>query len=326
MILMGYWNLICDLMFLLKNHLILIGSDFQKSKKGVHDMRNMKKTFATLLAFSVITVAAFGSCITAYASNAIPSRDTEPVCTTPGGVYVYGRYWGIKDFCSSEQYITRDFPVEYLMAIDAAGITNEMGDYEKCVRINNYLCAVAENGVFDVLSRTKPRPEGDNFPVSDGLDLIQYGKGVCHNYADAFTTMATMLGIENGGCSSVSMNHTWNYVVIDGVTYYVDVTWNDMVTYVNGVELTDSTNKNRYLMATELWEDHKASDIVYELDDRYAEDIEAEWAAKDAEWAAIIDAFMKDPEGYFEYLDEVNPDAKTYVWDPETCMWRVLQQ
>lgn len=86
---MSYWNLICDLMFLLKNHLVLIGSDFQKSKKGVYDMKNMRKKLAALLVFFVVTVTAMGSGIMAHAESgrifsthgecAVFSHDTEQV-------------------------------------------------------------------------------------------------------------------------------------------------------------------------------------------------------------------------------------------------------
>lgn len=167
--------------------------------------------------------------------------DSIPTGMTPGGVIVYGYYHDDSKFWSAA--CTEEYPQEYLLAIDAAGITNEMSDYEKCVCINNYLCAITEYGYAETQdSRLIP------YGVI-GLDIFQYGKGVCNAYADAFQTMTSMVGIPCYVIRSESLNHAWNGVIIDGISYFVDVTWND------------SLNCNYYLMSTTLWDDHIARDI-----------------------------------------------------------------
>ena len=155
------------------------------------------------------------------------------VTTTPGGVFIYGCY---VDMWNNR---TLEFPTEYLLAIDTAGVTNEMSDYEKCVHINDYLCAAIDYG----------GPESTYKNMHIGLRAIQGGKGVCMDYAKAFQTMTSMLGIKSYTYSSDVLNHSWNAVVIDGTLYFIDTTWND------------SLNNNKYLMSTELWADHNAVDI-----------------------------------------------------------------
>lgn len=214
-------------------------------------MKTMKKKLMTLITSVMTLIMVFGSGITIYAMGDQSKDGRVPVAVTPGGVSIYGCYYvgNGSDFLSVH---TVDFPVEYLLAIDAAGITNEMSDYEKCVRINDYLCAVAEYGRPEV-SWTSVRYDGTVIMYGAegvGLSLLQYGKGVCAGYSDAFQTMTSMLGMESYVYGSKSLNHGWNAVVIDGVTYFVDVTWNDYL------------NSNTYLMSTELWSDHSAADIT----------------------------------------------------------------
>jgi transglutaminase-like putative cysteine protease len=68
----------------------------------------------------------------------------------------------------------------------------------------------------------------------DGAML--YGKAVCQGYADTFELFMDALGIE---CRTVIgeiydeqsgwIAHAWNTVRLDGVWYYIDVTWDDPV-------------------------------------------------------------------------------------------------
>lgn len=52
-------------------------------------------------------------------------------------------------------------------------------------------------------------------------------KAVCGGYANTFHFALNMMGIENEIASSLSMNHAWNKVCLDGDWYEVDVTWGD---------------------------------------------------------------------------------------------------
>ena len=280
-------------------------------------MKNIRKKLVTLITSSMAMAMVLGTSITAHAEGDWYA-DGRSSGTTPGGVIIYGCYH------DDGQYMT-DFPVEYLLAIDAAGITNEMSDYEKCVRINDYLCAVAEYGYPDAPPResatiddttlekkfNEAETSGDFFsflydmgntyhavvPLGHkGLDLLQYGKGVCQAYSDAFQTMTSMLGIESHIWSSSSLNHRWNVVVIDGVTYFVDVTWNDN---------ENAEHRNHYLMSTKLWDNHNASDI---------EIIGMTCGA----WEIRAAERNKAQNERQAYIDELMAEFEASLWDPDT--------
>lgn len=255
------------------------------NRRGHKNMKNMKKKLMTLITSAMVMVMAFSMGITAYAAGDQSSYGRIPVAVTPGGVFVYGCYYN--DFVKYPIY-TVDFPMEYLLAIDAAGITNEMSDYEKCVRVNDYLCRAFEYGFTEM-----PSPHmvvgadgvttiiGDNRAGGLGTDLLQYGKGVCSGYSDAFQTMTSMLGIKSYVYGSFNLNHGWNAVDIDGVRYFVDVTWND-----------NEIRPNAYLMSTELWADHNATDIEIKGASPYG------WEIRQAQEQAEIELQRQQWQGW----------------------------
>lgn len=270
-------------------------------------MIKMRKIFTALMASVTTAAMVFGMGITTYAAGDQSSNGKIPVCTTPGGVFIYGCYYD--DFVRYPVYTT-DFPEEYLLAIDAAGITNEMSDYEKCVRINDYLCRTVEYGFFDM-----PSPHmivgadgiltviGDNRGGGLGTDVLQHGIGVCSGYSDAFQTMTSMLGIESYTYGSFNLNHGWNAVVIDGVRYFVDVTWND-----------NETCPNHYLMSTELWADHNAPDLEIKGASPCG------WETRQAEEQMEIQAMIEQQWLMNQWILEQimnNPEVESELWDEE---------
>lgn len=56
-----------------------------------------------------------------------------------------------------------------------------------------------------------------------------YRTSVCEGYAQAYSYLLDHVGIPNYYCRSALLNHGWNIVLIDGVEYHVDVTWDDPV-------------------------------------------------------------------------------------------------
>ena len=53
------------------------------------------------------------------------------------------------------------------------------------------------------------------------------GHAVCDGYTKAYAYLLNRVGIKNANCSSDTLNHAWNLVMIDGKYYHVDVTWDD---------------------------------------------------------------------------------------------------
>ena len=109
-------------------------------------------------------------------------------------------------------------------------ITNsEMSDREIAAAVHDYLVM---NTIYE-----------DDAETSDQIDylatahsiLIQ-NQGQCQGYAEAYTLMLTLSGVECRIVSGSALDqsakyqpHAWNQVKIDGVWYHVDVTWDDPI-------------------------------------------------------------------------------------------------
>ena len=60
------------------------------------------------------------------------------------------------------------------------------------------------------------------------------GKATCQGYAYAYMYLLREVGIDSYICSSETMHHDWNIVIINGKKYHVDVTFDDPVYDVTG--------------------------------------------------------------------------------------------
>ena len=78
-------------------------------------------------------------------------------------------------------------------------------------------------------------------------------KAVCAGYSDAYKYLMTKIKIKTIQVISHDLNHDWNIVFIDGVPYYVDVTWDDSedrITHsnflrsLNGIKETGHTSND----------------------------------------------------------------------------------
>ena len=95
-------------------------------------------------------------------------------------------------------------------------------DYEKILFVHDY---IAQNTVYDA---------SVDYETGSGLCYTAYGclvnkKAVCQGYAEAFTYIMNRMGIESGVCQgdTYAGGHAWNYVMIDGEYYWLDITWDD---------------------------------------------------------------------------------------------------
>lgn len=193
---------------------------------------------------------------------------------TPNGVYLY---WP-KNADGSCGYYT---PEQYALlkaAIDAAGITNGMSQYDKCVAINNYICGVFDYRLVSVFWVAEGDTAGLESAVAKAVQageckkiMVEQGCSnqdglialwcetigmqpeiVCGEYMDLYQTMCSILGID---CMCVvSENHGWCTVLAEGKRYYVDPTFND----------TGGTSE--YLMSRTNWEDghHNIAYVYYD--------------------------------------------------------------
>lgn len=106
----------------------------------------------------------------------------------------------------------------------ADNITNSsMSDMQKVLAIHDWMCY---NLTYDY-----------TYSKYSYLNAISEGTAVCQGYAELFDLFMHIVGIESKIVTGYGTNgiqsglHAWNEVVIDGVAYAIDVTWDDMGEY-----------------------------------------------------------------------------------------------
>lgn len=186
-------------------------------------------------------------------------KATFPVhCVTPGGLNIYGWYY---DDMNTGRMLP-DIPAVYVKAIDETGVTNEMSDYEKCIAIINYLTPrmrydrqATDMAIINSINNNMPVPglsgNGKIYSWKLGEFSLLTGVGTCQSFSDAFLNMTGMLGIPCNTVKANSLDHAWNEVYIDGVTYYVDIT------------AAVSSGNPAAAISPVLWADHQALDLAY---------------------------------------------------------------
>ena len=61
----------------------------------------------------------------------------------------------------------------------------------------------------------------------DVVGALNAGGTICEGYAVVYREIADRMGFYCEKIVSRKMNHAWNFIVVDGMEYYTDVTWED---------------------------------------------------------------------------------------------------
>lgn len=92
-----------------------------------------------------------------------------------------------------------------------------------------------------------------------GYSAYKYKTVVCQGYTAIATLILRKLGIETGLVRSELIDHVWNYVVIDGKKYHLDLTWcdtdNERVVYYEDFLVSDATRDANIRSSYEVAED-----------------------------------------------------------------------
>ena len=102
--------------------------------------------------------------------------------------------------------------------------------------VNNRMCSMT--------TYSDPIPTEHDCPQRDATGVFFYGDGVCESYTAAMRLVLNILGLENDTIVNKKGTHIWNRVLLDGVWYHIDVTWNDVEKYGGGFY-------NSYFLLTE---------------------------------------------------------------------------
>lgn len=134
-------------------------------------------------------------------------------------------------------------------------------------------------------------------------------KAVCQGYAEAYSYLLSLVGIEDYLCASSVLNHVWNIVIIDGVKYHVDVTWDDPTW-----DRTGRVRHNNFLLSSEAIyaSGHRAYDYDISPND-YSYDYGSVWLPSDSEFQYI--------DGQFYYIDHSSETLNR--WDGGSTSWEL---
>ncbi|MBQ0064798.1 MAG: hypothetical protein KBT48_03470 [Firmicutes bacterium] len=126
-----------------------------------------------------------------------------------------------------------------------------LSDYDKIKTIYDY---IAESVKYDYAG------------LNDESDLVKYTaygalidkSAVCQGYASLLYRMLLSQGIDCRIIRSESLNHSWNIVELDGIYYYLDVTWDS-----NYYESNGEMDYSYFLMGVNDFENHECSDSQF---------------------------------------------------------------
>ena len=136
-----------------------------------------------------------------------------------------------------------------------AQVPQNATDYEKILFIHDW---IIDHTVYDIDGRDST-DFGGIFSTAYGV--LVNGKAVCSGYASAFQYFMNQFGIQSNVISGTANggSHSWNYVLLDGEYYWVDVTWDDPVS-------KDGSSQNlfhRYMLVPDevLLRNHTPNDM-----------------------------------------------------------------
>ena len=107
-----------------------------------------------------------------------------------------------------------------------AGIDQSWSDFEIALYLHDYLCI---HFAYDT-----------DYEIYDMYGFLTSGEGVCQAYTLTYTALLSRYGIASDVAVSRSMNHIWNVITLGGMTYHVDVTWDDPIPNTEGVALHEN--------------------------------------------------------------------------------------
>jgi len=105
----------------------------------------------------------------------------------------------------------------------------EMSDKEIAIAVHDYLVV---NTIYEDITNTVDQIDY----LSTAHSILVRNEGQCQGYAEAYTLLMSIAGVESRIVSGSALDqrakyqpHAWNQVKIDGIWYHVDVTWDDPI-------------------------------------------------------------------------------------------------
>ncbi len=145
--------------------------------------------------------------------------------------------------CKTELALSLNFDADSIPEMDSrfreavSAVTSQISagssDYEKALFVHDYIISNCDYDFELSGSISSGAEEFDRSGITAYGCLIDH-LAVCSGYTAAFQVLMNELGVEGGrtegvaGSKGVLNNHVWNYITLDGDSYYIDVTWDDL--------------------------------------------------------------------------------------------------
>lgn len=184
------------------------------------------------------------------AINASRAYDARPenfyvegnIMPAGAGVYIVTFEKIYSDDEIEEMWVASNECADEIVKSIPEGLTTE----EKIEYLHDYMCILGDSKEsFEYAENKKPWERKLTM-----YDLFTDGRSVCEGYTAAFSLLLSKIGVENGTVASnqKGQGHVWNSYVVNGITYYTDVYWDD-TTYNEELVMND----NVYGLYTHKW-------------------------------------------------------------------------
>jgi len=138
------------------------------------------------------------------------------------------------------------------IAILADITTPDMSELQKETAIHDY-----------IVTHTQYSITGDQDVLASAESVLLEGQGQCQGYSEAMSLLLGLSGITSRivsgtavGNDGLAVAHAWNQVLINGVWYHVDTTWDDPIPdtgdYATHVYMNRS---DEFMKADHIWSD-----------------------------------------------------------------------
>ena len=119
--------------------------------------------------------------------------------------------------------ITAEFQAQVAALIDAADLREGDTDLERALKLYT---SESLRCVYDYKTEEDFTIRGYK---SNAYHVIMEGKGICQEFARAYAYLLQQVGVEASTCGSQMVRdigpHEWTVILLDGVWYHADVTW-----------------------------------------------------------------------------------------------------
>lgn len=159
--------------------------------------------------------------------------DTECVAdiTNEGSyMYIYSTYSPEETAEKSEEFMS---VVEKIIL----SVPDNLSEYERELYIHDVIYEICEYDDYAAEVVYGDDDYVDYFDSYNAYGTLVNGSAVCQGYADAYTYLLSLVGVNNTQISS--QDHIWNAVELDEQWYNVDLTWDDTTGSYDYFNITD---------------------------------------------------------------------------------------